>query len=189
MKRKVSREPTLFSYVVDHDFGFAPNPFDGFCTLVHCKFGGTSGRRNIVELAEAGDWIIGTGGQGKDSAGNGRIVYLMRVDEKLAFGEFLSDKRFRGRRDCEDHGDGNEFALISERFFYFGRNALPVSDLPATLATNIAKLGPGYRRDYPPKRLGALVAWFARRYKNGLHGDPCGSMRKTLRILPAGCSR
>ena len=25
--------PKLFSYVVDHDLGFAPNPFGGFCTL------------------------------------------------------------------------------------------------------------------------------------------------------------
>ena len=41
----------LFSYVVDHDYGFAPNPFGGFCTLAKCKYGTT--KRNIVELAEA----------------------------------------------------------------------------------------------------------------------------------------
>lgn len=28
---------TLYSYVVAHDFGFAPNPFDGLCTLATCK--------------------------------------------------------------------------------------------------------------------------------------------------------
>lgn len=183
------RTPTLFSYVVDHDKGFAPNPSDGYCTLVHCKFGGTTGRRNIVELAEAGDWVIGTGGSGKESAGHGRIIYLMRVDEKLPFTQFLADRRFRGRWDCEDYGDGNAFALVSRRFFYFGRNALAVSELPVDLATGIAKQGPGYRKDYSPERLPALSAWFASSYKNGLHGDPCGSQQKTLRIRPVVCSR
>src|ERR1700691_2681729 len=111
---------TLFSYVVDHDLGFAPNPSSGHCTLVHCKFGGDSGPRNIVELAEVGDWIVGTGGRSKDSAGHGSLIYLMRVDEKLPFDRFVSDARFRGRRDCKDCGSGNKFALISKRYFYFG---------------------------------------------------------------------
>jgi len=91
---------TLYSYVVDHDLGFAPNPASGYCTLVHCKFGGHSGRRNIVEQADVGDWIVGTGGTSKDSAGHGKLIYLMRVDEKLPFQRFLADARFRGRRDC-----------------------------------------------------------------------------------------
>jgi hypothetical protein len=60
---------TLFSYVVDHDLGFAPNPASGYCTLVHCKFGGHRTRRNIVELANEGDWLIGTGGGSKESSG------------------------------------------------------------------------------------------------------------------------
>ena len=28
---------TLFSYVIEHDLGFAPNPFHGVCTLACCK--------------------------------------------------------------------------------------------------------------------------------------------------------
>jgi hypothetical protein len=51
----------LFSYVVDHDNGFAPNPFGGLCTLAKCKYG-TPAKRNVVELANEGDWVIGTGG-------------------------------------------------------------------------------------------------------------------------------
>jgi hypothetical protein len=77
----------IFSYVVDHDFGSEPNPNGGICTLCRCKFGETlemshkigghiSGRRNIVELAEKGDWIIGTGGSDlSKSAGHGRLIY------------------------------------------------------------------------------------------------------------------
>ncbi len=60
----VPRMPKLYSYVVDHDYGYAPCPFGG-CTLAKCKYGTikckTGTRRNIVELAEEGDWIAGLG--------------------------------------------------------------------------------------------------------------------------------
>jgi len=66
-----TRMPRLYSYVVDHDLGFAPNPFGGCCTLAKCKYG--SKRRNIVEMAETGDWIAGTGGADlSKSAGHGK---------------------------------------------------------------------------------------------------------------------
>jgi Nucleotide modification associated domain 2 len=165
---------TLFSYVVDHDLGFAPNPSSGYCTLVHCKFGGIGRRRNIVELAKAGDWVLGTGGQNKDSAGNSKLIYLMRVDEKLPFERFLADPRFRGRRDCKNYGSGNKYALIALHYFYFGRNALEISELPDELApSRLVKRGPWFRRDYPADKLKRLVKWFERNYEVGTHGDPC----------------
>ena len=95
---------TLFSYVVDHDLGFAPNPYLGYYTLVHFKFSEAGGRRNIVELAEVGDWILGTAGTGKQSAGHGKLIYVMRVDEKHTFDDFLADRRFRGRSDWVNFG-------------------------------------------------------------------------------------
>jgi hypothetical protein len=164
---------TLFSYVVDHDLGFAPNPASGYCTLVHCKFRGTARNRNIVELAKPGDWIIGTGGESKYSAGAGTVIYMMRVDEALPFLTFLSDRRFLGRIDCIDQGDGNECALISNRYFYFGRNALRISKLPPDLATKLGKKGPGFRRDYPFAKLKRLVSWFENHCKAGISGQPC----------------
>lgn len=173
---------TLFSYVVDHDLGFAPNPTSGYCTLVHCKFEGKSGRRNIVELAKPGDWIIGTGGQGRKSSGNGTVIYLMRVDENPPFPKFLSDHRFLGRADCRDWGEGNLFALISQKYFYFGRNAFSISKLPPDLATNLVKRGPGFRSDYPVAKLNRLVQWFERKYKVGLHGDPCVSAAVSIKL-------
>jgi hypothetical protein len=181
LKAQKKREPKLFSYVVDHDLGFAPNPYEDYCTLVHCKFGGRTGRRNIVELAEENDWVMGTGGKGRDSAGNGGIIYLMRVNMKLPFSDYLRDARFQGRTDCEDFGSGNEFALVSIRFFYFGRNALPISDLHGEFAAGLAKKGVGFRSDYSAERLKTLVAWFSKKYKKGMHGDPCGAKRNTLK--------
>lgn len=57
------QQPQLFSYVVDHDEGFAPNPAGGLCTLAYCKFS-HSGKRNLVEMAADGDWVVGNGGKG-----------------------------------------------------------------------------------------------------------------------------
>ena len=75
----------LYSYVIDHDYGRNPNPYGGFCTLVHCKCAGENGKqRNIVEMAKKGDWILGSGGMSSDTTGkNDCIIYLMRVTEKL----------------------------------------------------------------------------------------------------------
>ena len=173
--------PSLFSYVVDHDLGFAPNPYDGFCTLVHCKFGGTGGPKNIVELAEEQDWVLGSGGQSKQSAGNGNLVYLMRVDEKLPFAEYLADSRFRHRSDCVDYGNGNLSALVSWTYFYFGRNALPLSALPDSLKVfTLLKKGIGFRRDLPAEAVGELAAWFSKHYEVGMHGDPCASQSTSI---------
>lgn len=183
---------TLFSYVVDHDLGFAPNPYSGYCTLVHCKFSGGSGRRNIVESAKVGDWVLGAGGQNKQSAGNGKLIYLMRVDETPPFNAFLADARFQGREDCKDFEHGNEFALISRHFFYFGRNAVDIAVLPPDLANGLFKKGAGFRRDYPPDRLERLAKWFDRNYQIGMHGDPCGSAIISAKLRPrttCGCSQ
>src|SRR5438093_366812 len=100
-------DPQFFSYVVDHDFGFAPNPENDICTAVHFKYQGRKRRKNVVELAEVGDWILGSGGVGPYSAGNGKIISLMRVDEKPTFAEYLGDERLVGRNDRVDRNQGN----------------------------------------------------------------------------------
>ena len=94
------QEPRLYSYVVEHDNGHAPNPYFGVCTLCRCKFRDDLGKlRNVVELAEEGDWIVGTGGANKRrSAGHGLLVYAMRVDEKLKRGEYYADARFEKKK-------------------------------------------------------------------------------------------
>jgi hypothetical protein len=45
----------VYVYVVDRDFGFAPNPFYGVLTLATCK-------PRIRSVASMGDWVIGVGG-------------------------------------------------------------------------------------------------------------------------------
>ena len=79
----------LYSYIVARDYGFAPNPFYGFCTLATCK-------PQIRKNAEIGDWIIGTGSKSKGR--DGHIVYAMRVTEAMSFDEYWADSRFHRKR-------------------------------------------------------------------------------------------
>jgi hypothetical protein len=173
----------LYSYIVDHDHGYAPNPYNNICTLVHCKFAGTSGRRNIVELVNVGDWVLGSGGCSHQSSGSGTILYLMRVDEKLTFNNFLSDHRFNNRLDHHDSNEGNQFALVSHHYFYFGRNAVPLNTLPMRFSTyKLLKKGPGFRCDLQKARIEDLVKWFEQHYEIGMHGDPCTSIKNHTKI-------
>jgi hypothetical protein len=79
----------LYSYVVAHDFGFAPNPFYGICTLATCK----PGIRNGAKL---GDYVIGTGCTRHKSSG--RLIYFMRVEKIEVFDEYWADPNFELKR-------------------------------------------------------------------------------------------
>jgi hypothetical protein len=79
----------LYSYVVARDFGFAPNPFYGFCTLATCK-------PDIRKTAQAGDWVIGTGS--KSNGREGHLVFAMRVSEAMTFDQYWADPRFESKR-------------------------------------------------------------------------------------------
>ena len=92
----------VYSYVVTHDYGFAPNPHGGYCTLACCK-------PRIRRIAGIGDLIVGTGSRQR---GRGdRLVYAMRVSEAMSFTEYWHDPRFRYKRpdvtagDCRRYGD------------------------------------------------------------------------------------
>ena len=78
---------SLFSYVVRFDSGFAPNPFYGFCTLATCK-------PVIRQLAQIGDWMVGTGSNVQGIRRGGHLVYAMRVTEILSTVEYWQDPRF-----------------------------------------------------------------------------------------------
>jgi hypothetical protein len=178
----------LYSYVVEHDNGHAPNPYFGVCTLCRCKFRKQGGkRRNVVELAVVGDWIIGTGGANlKKSTGHGTLVYAMRVDEKLTRERYFSDQRFIRKRPAartyaQMQGDNvqpngrfeqiGQYALVSEHFYYFGANAIAIPKQFAMLE----KTGPGFKRRFRPADINSVIDWLATNHRTGKHGEPCGS--------------
>lgn len=79
----------LFSYKITRDFGFAPNPFHGICTLATCK-------PNIRSSANVGDIIVGCGSTANQLPGH--VICALRVTEKCTFQEYWEDERFRSKR-------------------------------------------------------------------------------------------
>jgi hypothetical protein len=84
--------PRLYSYKMTNDSGFAPNPFWGVLTLATCK---VSMRRS----KNIGDWIAGftSGALCGDPVGAERLVYLMKVSQKIPIAEYHSHRRFRSK--------------------------------------------------------------------------------------------
>jgi hypothetical protein len=160
-----------YSYVIDHDCGYAPNPQKGICTLVQCKFQGPSRNRNIVELSNVSDIIIGTGGSSKCSTGHGTLIYIMKVTQKISFEDYLITKRYQGRVDCHNKCAGNKYALISMEFIYFGEEAVGINSLPQQYR-NIEKKGPWFRVLVPESIGDDLYAFLKKRYGIGMKGKP-----------------
>lgn len=85
---------TIWTYKVAQDYGFAPNPFHGVCTLACCKPG-------IRKSAKKGDWIIGVGVKDKRKKGgglHGKVIYVMVVDESMTFQEYWDAPQFQVKK-------------------------------------------------------------------------------------------
>lgn len=67
-----------FRYRMDHDYGFAPNPFWGILTLATCK----AQIRKSPALT-IGDWIVGLGS--KEMKNEGTIIYAAQVNRIIPF--------------------------------------------------------------------------------------------------------
>ena len=129
----------LYSYVVVSDTGFAPNPFDNFCTLATCK-------PRIRKNAKIGDIIIGTGS--KSNVGNNKLIYAMKITERMNYNDYFNDNRFIGRSDNIYYLDNNSwkqkktnhheseedikrdlsglYVLVSDNYYYFGKKAVVI---------------------------------------------------------------
>lgn len=79
----------VFTYVIDHDLGFAPNPFHGVCTLAACK-------PFIRKYAKEGDLILGTGS--KPNNIQGRLTYWMKVSKIITFDEYWKSSKYEAKR-------------------------------------------------------------------------------------------
>jgi hypothetical protein len=89
VRGRAENQVTVFSYVIEHDLGFAPNPFQGACTLACCK-------PRIRKKAALGDLVLGMGAAKPKLQKH--ITYWMRVDEILTFDEYWRDHRFRRKK-------------------------------------------------------------------------------------------
>lgn len=80
-----------YSYKIEHDYGLAPNPFHGYCTLAVCK---SQIRKN--RNLEIGDWIVGMGS--KALKNDKTLIFAMCLEEKLTFNEYWNDERFVNKK-------------------------------------------------------------------------------------------
>lgn len=190
---------SYYSYVIARDYGFAPNPFYGYCTLATCK-------PRIRKGAQIGDWIFGNGSAALKCPD--RLIFAMKVTAKLSFNEYWEHPLFQIKRprmngplikmygDNIYHFEDNKWIqadshhsliggetnyhnlkrdtgtsdtiLISDEFFYFGRNAVTV---PKKFVDNVLHRGRNHSR--PDENWGEkFVTFLKENYSLGLHGDP-----------------
>lgn len=96
----------VYIYVVARDFGFAPNPFHGVCTLATCK-------PVVRRGAEIGDWVIGMGGQKLKASG--RCIYAMRVTETMSFDTYWSTPAYRAKRPVRN---GSRKTIVGDNIYH-----------------------------------------------------------------------
>lgn len=189
-----------YMYVVDRDFGFAPNPFHGVCTLATCK---PSIRRN----ANVGDWVVGMGGRRLKAVGH--CVFAMKVTEKLTFDQYWVDLRFQDKKPVRNgstkmligdniyrrEGDawlqldshhsnsdgsvnlinlakdtGANSVLISAKFYYFGLAAVAV---PQVILQEMGYRNGRSHRTFTDDKSRPLIDWVQRGFApNRLVSDP-----------------
>lgn len=82
---------TLYTYIITRDYGFAPNPFFGCCTLATCK-------PKIRNSAQIGDWIIGFGSNSVYSNYKKKIIYAFEVEGKITFDEYWNNPMFQNKK-------------------------------------------------------------------------------------------
>ena len=97
----------VYIYVVARDFGFAPNPFHGFCTLATCK-------PRIRNKAEVGDWVIGMGGDRLNATG--KCIYAMRVSAKVNFNEYWTNPAYMDKKPVRN---GSRKMMVGDNIYYF----------------------------------------------------------------------
>lgn len=103
----IEQNSHLYVYVIARDFGFAPNPFHGVCTLATCKPG-------IRKSATVGDWILGVGGKGLGLA-HRKCILLMKVSEKVSFQDYWDDPRFSLKKPCRN---GSNVKMIGDNIYH-----------------------------------------------------------------------
>lgn len=202
----------LYEYVITRDFGFAPNPYYGLCTLATCK-------PKIRRTAQISDWIVGFGGSA--TSVRGRLVYIMKVSEKITFDEYWQDEIFNRKKptflkgDKASYGDNiyhhdgqlewkqenshhsledginyvnlkkdtsQDAVLISDKFWYFGNNACK---LPSKFNSIIFK-GRAHKIERNEGAIKELIEWLSINYEEGINGIPVSLVRKSNFVRFAG---
>lgn len=95
----------VFVYVVDRDFGFAPNPFHGILSLATCK-------PRIRSVAAIGDWVVGIGGSRLRR--RGQCIFGMRVTEAISFDDYWSRAEYQAKKPVRN---GSRVSLVGDNIY------------------------------------------------------------------------
>ena len=182
--------PRLYSYVVTRDYGFAPNPFFGVCTLATCK-------PKIRSGARVGDWIEGT--TSARGLTERRFVFAMCVEEvltyerywthpdyqckkphmfgsrKYAFGDNIYHRQQGGWKELNSHhsyADGapnignvkrdtqTDRVLIGREYCYWGGSGPRVPAEFTDWDGCSIQAGRGHKSRFPKTLVNRVVGWF-----------------------------
>lgn len=103
-----------YSYLLDHDYGLAPNPFGGYCTLAVCK----PAIRKSGNL-KIGDWIFGTGSKAMEKKVKksfvGKLIYAMQVEERIKLDQYWNDERFQFKKPITN---GSLVMMFGDNFYH-----------------------------------------------------------------------
>lgn len=192
----------LYSYVVARDYGFAPNPFHGVCTLATCK-------PEIRRLACVGDYVVGTGSAARRR--KGYLVFAMKVAEAMSFDQYFDDPRFQmkkpnlssGKKNAfgdniysrskggwnqlnshHSHADGTpnprniandtqaDRVLIGTDYIYWGHSGPAVPKRFRNYNGFDICAGRGHKSKFPHRMVVDFVAWFSERENRGFIDQP-----------------
>ncbi|MDF2234545.1 hypothetical protein P2H44_18445 [Albimonas sp. CAU 1670] len=96
----------VYMYVVDRDFGFAPNPFHGSCTLACCMY-------RLRSTASVGDWVFGMGGSRLKATG--RCIFGMKVTQTLTFEEYWLSDEYAVKKPVRN---GSRAMMMGDNIYY-----------------------------------------------------------------------
>lgn len=108
----IEQDSYLYAYAITRDFGFAPNPFHGMCTLATCKPG-------IRRSANVGDWILGVGGSNMRNASK-KCILLMKVTKKISFQEYWDDPKYSMKKPLRN---GSRVRMLGDNIYHKDANS------------------------------------------------------------------
>ena len=192
--------PNVFMYVVDRDFGFAPNPFHGLCSLATCK-------PIIRRVAVVGDWVIGMGGVRLSATG--RCVFAMKITQIISFNEYWDNPIYNDKKPIRNgsrkmivgdniyhhslgtwhqvdshhsNADGtpnqtnvvndtqSNAVLLSNNYYYFGSAAVQI---PGEIITKMGYKNVRGFKKFALNNAQSLITFLEGNYRlNNLYGDP-----------------
>ncbi|MEI6947329.1 hypothetical protein V9K67_09055 [Paraflavisolibacter sp. H34] len=96
----------VYIYVVARDFGFAPNPFHGVCSLATCK-------PQIRNTAAIDDWVFGVGGSRLKATG--KCIFAMKVTRKVSFNQYWENPEFLNKKPVRN---GSKVMMLGDNIYY-----------------------------------------------------------------------